>query len=213
MAGGGEAVTEREHSKVSYREISPGVYEITAAVSGFDADMEGQLERKAYHLRKGDITLEKCKTCGGPIGFSKFSWMFDRGIIINPETGRRIAIVHPSVMDSIFSAIEAELGPEVPQVAVEAERLFAKTGFYTADEVRDKDAFREQLAIRGMGSLKELKMDAKGLRMRLDNACMPSMMVGMVQGLFELAFDVESYVEWELSEEDNLRVQVKPKTK
>ncbi len=34
--------------------------------------------------------------------------------------------------------------------------------------------------------------------------------VGIAQGLFEMVLDVESTVEWELSEEGNLRVEVKP---
>jgi hypothetical protein len=210
MAGGAEAVTEREHSKISYREVAPGAYEITTAVSGFEADLEGQLERKAYQLRTGDIELEKCGTCGGPVEFSKFEWVFEEGTIINPDIGRRIAIAHPSVMDSIFAAIEAELGSEIPRVVVEAQRLFTKTGFYRIEEL-DEKTLRGQLALRGIGNLREVRMDANGLRLQLDNACMPLMMVGMVQGLFELAYYVGSTVEWELSEEDDLRVEVKPK--
>jgi hypothetical protein len=36
------------------------------------------------------------------------------------------------------------------------------------------------------------------------------LVVGLVQGIFEMAFDVNSYVEWELSEEGDLTVEVTP---
>lgn len=38
------------------------------------------------------------------------------------------------------------------------------------------------------------------------------MTIGMVQGLFETAFDVESFVDWELSEEGDLTVEVTPRS-
>ena len=212
IAGGCEAVTEKEHSLVSHREISSGVHEITAAVSGFDADMEGRLERMEYHLKQGDIEFERCSTCGGPLDFSIFRWDLDKGIIRNPSNGRRIAIVHPSVIDPIFKEIEQELGDEIPSLTVEAQRLFTRTGFYSAEEIRDENAFRNQLALRGMGNLKELKLGKKGLHVRLENACMHLMVVGMLQGLYELAFDRESQVEWALSEQGDLEVDAVPKS-
>jgi hypothetical protein len=78
------------------------------------------------------------------------------------------------------------------------------------DEVADEGDFRNQLALRGMGDLREFKMDARGLRMRLNNACMHLMVVGLVQGLFEMGVGVESRAEWELSQEGDLEVNVTP---
>ena len=37
------------------------------------------------------------------------------------------------------------------------------------------------------------------------------MMVGLAQGIFEMAFDVDSNVDWELSGEGDLEVRVTPK--
>jgi hypothetical protein len=48
------------------------------------------------------------------------------------------------------------------------------------------------------------------MRMRVDNATCYLMTAGLAQGLFEMAFDVESYVEWELSQEGDLEVEVTP---
>lgn len=210
VAGGSEAVVEMEHSNVTHREVSPGVHEITAAVSGSPEELAGRLKRKDYHKREGDVELERCSSCGGPAAFSKFNWKLDRGIIINQTTGRRIGIVHPSVLDPIFSELEQELGETIPRVVVEAQRRFTRTGFYSIEELSDEGDFRAQLALRGMGNLRNLSMDKKGLHLHLDDACMHLMVVGMVQGVFELAFDVDSEVEWELSQEGDLQVEVSP---
>jgi hypothetical protein len=47
--------------------------------------------------------------------------------------------------------------------------------------------------------------------MRIDNTANCFMAVGMVQGLFEVAFDVCSHVEWLLSEKGDLEVKVTPR--
>ena len=204
-----EAVVGR-YLRITHKEISPGVFEMTASASGAPLEPSGMLERKEYHLREGDIVLEKCSTCGGPAALSELKWKIDRGIIRSAPTGRRIAILEPSVLDPVFEELEKELGETIPRVVVEAQRRFTKTGFYSVDEISDEKRFRDQLALRGMGNLREFSMDRKGMRLRLDNVCMPLMVLGMIQGLFEMAFDKESAVEWELSEGGDLRAEITP---
>lgn len=53
-------------------------------------------------------------------------------------------------------------------------------------------------------------MSPRRLLMRINNASGYYMIVGMVQGLFELTFDKESTVKWELSKEGDLQVEVIP---
>ena len=67
-----------------------------------------------------------------------------------------------------------------------------------------------QLALRGMGNLREIKIDNHGMRMRIDDSANHLMVVGMAQGLFDKAFSVESHVEWEVSENGDLEVEVTP---
>lgn len=102
VAGGCEAVVEREYSKVSHREVTAGVYEMTAAVSGVPLELKERLERKKYHLRSGDLELERCPGCGSPGALGEFKWEFDLGVIMSALTGRRMAIIHPSVLDLVF---------------------------------------------------------------------------------------------------------------
>jgi hypothetical protein len=74
VAGGCEAVVEREYNKITYSKTAPDTVELTAAVSGQLPAFEGRLELKQYHLREGDIELEKCADCGAPLALSNFKW-------------------------------------------------------------------------------------------------------------------------------------------
>ena len=210
IAGGCEAVTGNEFSDYTYTKISPGTYEMTARVSGFPADLESRLERKEHHLREGDVEFERCQTCKAPLEFKNYRWDMDLGTIRSSRAGRRIAVVWPYVMDYIFQEMGKELGDIVPRIVIEAQRRFTKTGFHGVEEITDEKRFRDRLILMGMGSLREFKMGPKGVRLHLDNACMHLMVLGMVQGLFELAFQKESSVHWELSKEGDLQAEVSP---
>ena len=140
----------------------------------------------------------------------EFKWYLDRGTITSALNGRRMAIVHPSVIDPVFEELEAELGEEIPNVVIEAQRQITRSGFFTIDEIADGGRFADHLALRGMGNLTEFEMNARGLHLELDNVCMHLMVAGMVQGLFEMSYGVESDIEWELTEDGDLRVEVTP---
>ncbi|MEW6553895.1 MAG: hypothetical protein AB1384_06385 [Actinomycetota bacterium] len=209
QAGGCEVVSGSPH-EASFREVSPGVYEVTATVSSRDERLDERMPIKEYRHREGDIELEKCATCGGPVALAGFRWLLDRGIISNVHTRRRMAMMGPEVQDPLFEELERELGDTVPAVVVEAQRRFVKTGFYSIEEIGDEGDFRTQLALRGFGNLREISVRARGMRMRVDNAACYLMTAGIAQGLFEMAFDVDSYVEWELSRDGDLEIEVTP---
>ena len=195
---------------VDYEEISPGVYELIAHWAAGDEALEERLKIEEYVHKDGDVELERCGTCGGPAVFSGYEWDLDRGIIRNTFTGRRMAILGPSLLDPIFEELEAELGEAIPRAVVEAQRRFVKTGFYSIEEVRDEGDMRTQFALRGLGNLRQIEMGKKGVRARMDNTTLHLVVVGLIQGLFDMAFDIDSNVEWELSEENDLSVEVTP---
>jgi hypothetical protein len=62
--------------------------------------------------------------------------------------------------------------------------------------------------LRGIGNLRKLERGKKGLSICLDNACLHLMVAGMIQGLFEMETGRDSRVEWKLSEEGDLEVEV-----
>jgi hypothetical protein len=210
MAGALSSIVGGEHN-VSYEEISPGIYEFVTNWTEYPEELKERFPLVPYVHRDGDIDLERCAACGVPKAFSNYRWKLEEGLIIDERTGRRMAFLGPESLDNLFEALEEELGETIPSVVVEAQRRFTMTGFYSMDRLNDEMELRTQLALRGLGNLREIRMEPDGLLMRIDNAAGYLMTVGMVQGLFEITFHVESHVEWALSQEGNLEVEIKPK--
>ena len=213
-AGGGcgslAAVAGGEHD-VTYREVAPGVYEFRTTWTEYPEVIREEFPLREYRHRDADLELERCPGCGGPKALSRFHWDLDEGVITDRRNGRRMAALGPEVLDHLFQALENELGETIPRAVVEAQRRFAKTGFYSLEEIRDFDRLRLDLALKGQGNLRELEKNMRGMSMRVENAAGHLLLVGMMQGLFELAFGVESLVEWELSPQGDLWLEVLPK--
>jgi hypothetical protein len=209
LAGVLAAAVGGEHAVV-YEEISPEFFEFTSCWTEYPATLKKKLALQGYEHREGDVELERCAGCGCPRGLAGFRWSIEEGIIENVQTGKRMAMLGAEFLDNVFEALRDELGETIPSVVIEAQRRFTKTGFYSIDQVQNEDEFRTQLALRGLGNLRMIRMGTRGLRMRVDNAATHLMTVGMAQGLFEVALDVDSRVEWEYSKQGDLLVEVTP---
>lgn len=210
-AGAIEAIFGYDH-EVTYSWLGPDFYSMTAIPAEHPEELEARMPLDRYEHREGDIELERCETCGGPKGLSEYQWFIDRGVILNKTSKHRMELLGPNELTPVFKELEEELGDTVPQVIVESQRRFTKTGFYSPDEVKNEEEFRNRLALKGLGNLRSLKMSKQGLSMRLDNATMHLLIVGIMQGIFDMAFDVDSTADWEYSDEGNLEIEVKPKT-
>jgi hypothetical protein len=123
-----------------------------------------------------------------------------------------MAILGDAELDPVFQELEAELGDTIPRVVVESQRRFTKSGHFTSEDLMDEQGFRTLLALRGLGNLKELEMKRKGMRLRLENAALPLIVIGQAQGFFEMGFDTESTADWQLSDDRILELEVKPRT-
>jgi hypothetical protein len=122
-----------------------------------------------------------------------------------------MAIQGDVLLDPVFHELETELGEDVPRAVVEAQRRFTRSGFYTIEDITDEGDFRTKLALRGLGNLKELSMKRKGMHLRMENAALPLIIVGLAQGFFEIGFGIDATaVDWELSDEGDLEAEVKP---
>jgi len=209
LAGSCEAITERAN-EVTFLEISPNYYEVRAFITEHPEELMERLKLKVYEDRQGDVELERCQQCGGPKALSSFAWECGRGTIVNSWSGRRMAMIGPEVQDPVFTELERELGGAIPEAVVEAQRRFVKSWSYSGEEFSNEDDVRVQLAIRGLGNLRELKRNSNGMFMRIDNAADHLMTVGTAQGIFELRTGRDSNVEWEMSDEDNLTIQMTP---
>lgn len=196
---------------VDYEQVSPGVYEVRSTLGEYFDAYEERFESREYRHREGTVELEPCPTCGVPKELSAFTWHDDRGVILDSRSGRRMVGIGPYMTDPLFEELEKELGDIVPRAVVEAQRRFIKTGFYSVGEIMDEEGFRVRLALRGMGNLRQMRMAPDELWMRIDNSDCYLMTVGMVQALFEMAYEVESWVEWQRTAEGDLYINVTPK--
>lgn len=204
-----EMLTGRDQG-VKYETMSPGAYRITSFPSPHPGELKSKMLLRYYYPESGDIELRRCATCRVPKGLSKFRWRLERGVIENTVTGKYMTIIGWQNLEPIFNELVAEFGKDIERLIVEAQKRFTKSGFFSTEDTRDPVRFRSQLALRGMGNLRELNVKPEGSRLRLENAALPLMVVGLAQGLFEMTYGVESNVEWELSGEGNLEVEVTP---
>ena len=196
------------HHQVTYEEVGPDCYEFTTSWTKRPNKLLERFNLEVYEHVDGDLELERCGSCDMPKAFRGYKWDVENGLITSQYTGRRMALIGPGTMDQLFLELEAELGEEIPKVVVEAQRRFVRTGFYPIDRLSDMADFRTQLALRGLGNLREMRTSPAGFKMRIDNAAGYLMTIGMVQGLFEMTFDFDSHVEWEISEKGDLTIEV-----
>lgn len=210
LTGSTEAVTERDNA-VTFERVSEKVIEVTSRPSEHPSELKERLRIKEYVFTEGGIELERCPSCGGPAGLSSYEWRPERGVIISRDTGRRVAMLGPQYQEAVFGELERELGETIPKVIIEAQRRFVKTGFYSVKEIQDKEDFRKQLALRGLGDLQEFKLGEGGLRFSLKNAALHLMVAGLIQGYFETVTGSESEVDWEVTGEGTLELEIRPK--
>jgi hypothetical protein len=207
--GAMEAILGRDQG-IEYTETAPDTYNLKAFPSPHPEALKGRMRIERYDHAAGGLELERCATCGGPVALSDNRWFLKRGVVVNRTTRRRMAVMGPNQIDPIFRELELELGETIPRVVVEAQRRFTKKGFYAMDDYADAAEFRKGLALRGLGNPKELEIKKTGLRMRLENAVLHLMLVGMMQGIFDAALDLDSTVDWEISHQGDLDIEVKP---
>lgn len=208
MAGAVEAVTRRDND-VSYETPEANTVEITAVPSEHPPQFRGRLQLRQYPMRRGDLELERCKTCGGPYDLGRFTWHLERGVILDTVTGRRVAMLGPAYQEAVFDELERELGEEIPRVVVEAQRRFVKSGFFRAREIESEEQFRKLLALRGLGNLRSLHIQGDELHLTLENPAMHLMLVGLMQGYFEVISGADSRVEWEISDDGIMDLEIR----
>lgn len=211
FTGSTEAVTGRDND-VTYEQPEDDVIEVTCRPAEHPPQFQGRLDIRKPRFTESGIELERCGSCGGPALLSTLEWDTDRGLITSKTTGRRMAMLGSAYLEVIFDELERELGEDIPRAVVEAQRRFALGGFYSSKEVAEEAGFREQLALRGLGDLHDMRLEGGTLRMTLRNAAMHLMLVGLMQGYYESVTGHSSEVDWELSEEGVLELEVRPRS-
>jgi hypothetical protein len=198
----------------TYVQVTPAECNIHVFPSPHPKELKKRMWTKPYSHKDGDLELGRCATCGGPKLLAGSNWFLRRGVIANRNTRRRMAILSDALLDPVFEELESELGDTIPRAVVEAQRRFTTSGFYTVEDIVSEADFRTQIALRGLGNLKELDVKRKRMRVRMENVALPLLVVGQSQGFFEMSFDLEdTVVDWEVSREGDLEMEVKPSVK
>ncbi|MEW6552702.1 MAG: hypothetical protein AB1384_00255 [Actinomycetota bacterium] len=211
MVVGAMEVVSGHDCSVSYETVSPDYFEVTTFVSTHPKELEERLQWRTYSSKPGDAVLEKCPGCRGPRILADYDFDLAAGTIARRTSGRRMVVDGPAEFEAILEELERELGEDIPGTLIEAQRRFVKMGFYDTDEVQDIGMFRDHLALRGLGNLREISFADEALRVRIENPCLHLLLVGLILGFFELVFSREGAVEWELASDGDLVVEVSPR--
>ncbi len=209
MLGAVEAF-EQTDMQVEYEQIAENIYEVIAYPGSHPVELKGRLKKKRYPFKTGEIRYERCPECGIPAEISNCSWNLEHGTITDPVTQRRMALFGPGVVDTVLDDLKEELGESVQEAVIEALRRHLHSSVNEEAWKRDMVTFNRMSALRGLGNLVLFEGDRDYLTVTFENACMPLLMVGTVQGLFEMALNKESSsYEWEMSEDGDLTVTVR----
>ncbi|MEJ5186227.1 MAG: hypothetical protein WHT46_04030 [Candidatus Geothermincolales bacterium] len=201
-----EAILGYDHD-ISYEMVGADTYEVVAFPSPHPPELKERIIFRTYDHVDGELEFERCETCGVPWWLSSCRWS-EEGVITNTTNGRRMALLGPNQIASMFDELEKELGEDIPRVVVESQKNFTLRGFLPENILLNEQRFREELALRGLGVLERLRVDDRGLEMRLENSCLPLVVVGTVQGMYEKLYGRSTGVSWELADNGDLEVTV-----
>jgi hypothetical protein len=207
LSGGMEAVTGLE-SDVTYEEVEPDTYRVTTYISSHPKDLVGRLHERVRELKVGDLELQRCPGCGGPKDLELFAWNQAEGTIETRSNQRRMVLVGPGEFEPVFDDLEEELGEHIPKVVIEAQRRLVTEGFYSRDDIRQETDLISHFALRGMGNLREIRLEKNRLRARLENPCMHLVVIGLFQGFYELIFNQRGEIAWEITPDGDLGVDI-----
>ncbi len=200
-----------EHA-IQYKQVLPNAYEFKTHWDEYPMVLKKKMTLVEYHHREGDMDLERCATCGTPKGYSAYQWFPEKGIIKNRETGHRMVLVGPEILDPLFRALVAELGDVFENVVVEAECKVTRESSSPMDITKEPDDLRLELASNGLGNLRELSIAPDKMSVRIDNACFHLVLAGMFKGAFEKIYEVDSNIEWEMGKGNQLELAVTPRS-
>ena len=166
------------------------------------------LEYRKIPRKPGKVALERCPECDLPIDLKKSSWSTEKGTIVDNESGRNMVLMGPNEIDSIFLALEAELGEEVNRAIVEGQCRYVREELQERETSRGGRFLARQLALRGMGNIVRFEMGEGRLRAEVENASPYLMVAGLLKGIFEALAGVRSDCDYQLADDGTLSVEV-----
>lgn len=195
--------------QVEYRKVGTDLYEIEAYEGGRHPESKDKMRTRRFDFKPGRLEFDSCPECGVPLEISIYRWDLEKGIIVNPETGRRMAIFGPTSLDTAIEDMVAELGVDLQETVVEAQYLQIKEAWGWERWNRDAGDFQRLLGLSGMGNLVSMEGDRNRVTILMNNSCLHLLMVGTLKALTELAYRRESTgCTWEYRDDGDLSVTV-----
>lgn len=202
-------VMEDLPAKVDIRE--EGLGQIITVTEGEkpEEELTSRLQTAPARMKPGDIAYKRCPSCGLPTEFDNLVFDFEEGVITDKVTGRRMTTTGMEQIVAIFRELEAELGEDVVQAILDAQRLYVRGALDREEMEQGYPYLRRFLAFRGMGNMVSYDLRSDGLDAVVENASPTLLLAGMLQGIFELLSDRESACEYRLREEGTLEIAIR----
>ncbi|MEW6555462.1 MAG: hypothetical protein AB1384_14390 [Actinomycetota bacterium] len=196
---------------VKYDEIGKNTFRVTTYEAKHPIELQERLQARLYKFKEGDIRYEPCPLCEVPASAARFVWNTGEGTITDPDTGRRAIMTDPITLQVVLEDLETELGEDISKAIIASQRASMKSAWSKAPLGPDSSTYRRMFAAQGLGNLKRFEMNDGGLRVLIENSCLPLLMVGMMQAICEqLTQAGDSTYEWELADDGDLEISVVP---
>ncbi len=172
--------------------------------------LEERLELQHPPLKEVGFEMARCGSCGLPLELSRrYRWDMKQGLILSRATGRRMVITGFDNYEAVFQEIEEEVGEEISQAIVDAQRRFVRETEWDENWLSDENALRLNLVLRGLGYLTSFREDRGELLLTIVNCLIPKQLVGMLQGFYELLSGKDSSdCSWRVEEDGSLHVEL-----
>lgn len=174
----------------------------------FEREYSSRFEYRKISRKPGKVSLERCPDCELPIDFKKLDWSLEKGTITDNESGRNMAMMGPNEIDSIFLALEAELGSDINRAIVEGQCQYVKEELQERETSRGGSFLARQLALRGMGNLVRFEMGEGRLRAEIENASPYLMVTGLIKGIYEAVSGSKADCDYRLADDGTLTIEV-----
>jgi hypothetical protein len=209
ISGAFESVLHKTNT-VEYEQTGPGRYDLKCFWAPHAPELADRLLPRDATAKPGDLEHVRCGECGVPLEISKVRWDFEKGTITNDVLGVRVALFGASAIQAIFDELESELGQEIPNVIIEAQRKYS-LGLATE---RSRGAQGEDLklamAVTGLGNLVQVDAKTDGYVTRIENPSLPLVTVGNALAFYEFLTGKKGSARWEIASDGDLLVELSP---
>jgi len=207
LCGAFEAATGGDGS-VEYEQIGDNTYRVMVRTGEHPREFEEYLHVEGYSNRQGDMRFDRCPACKTPLDISRCDWDMQRGLIFSQGTPKRMSLYGPGPIEAVFKDLERELGEDIPNLAVEAQRRYVKNAM-GGEAGKEISAYRYMYALRGLGYLSSIESSDGSVTATILNPCVVPILIGTFQGMYELTTGRDCSLHgWSLSAEGDLEVTI-----